>query len=426
MFVLVDFKVASSIYRRPWLIESEAAIKYMELVEQIKGGSAKFSKPKAQEKKFYASAEVTIAPVDRYSAKDHPGYDGKSLAILPIEGPLMKEDYCGWYGTSSLRNEFNKISSTDSIKTIVLHIDSPGGQVDGTEPFANAIKASDKEVIALINGTAASAAYWLASAADKIVATAQTDIVGSIGTMISFYDRSSYLEDQGIVLREYYADASADKNKMMREAMDGNGHLLIEEMLNPTNDIFLAAVKANRGDKLNQKDTLSGKTFLASKALENGLIDEIASFDNTVNNLLAKHKTPQIAMNLNKFKAILAFFGLAAAASSEKVELKEDDLQKIDAALTELNQVKVDLQTANEKITGLEAASKKDQETITGLQSQVTALTTERDNLKAENEKLGNADAGTFSKTTGGKDTFNDQKADPLQMDFQIELNNKL
>jgi ClpP class serine protease len=419
----VDFKVASSIYSKPWLIKSDSALEYLDMLEQIKAGKYSYiKKPSSKLKLFANSNSVVTAPDNKYSAKEHPGYEGKKLAFLSISGPLMKSDYCGWYGTDSFRQEFNRISATESIETIVLVFDSPGGQVDGIEQFAEAIAASGKETIALITGTCCSAAYWLASSCKKVIATAQTDITGSIGTMVSFYDRSLYMEENGIILREYYADASKDKNKMMKDAVQGKGRLLIEEMLNPTNDIFLAAVRKNRGSKLNEKETLTGKTFLSAKALEYGLIDEVGSFDKTVNNLLQKQKSTTITM---KWINLRALFGLKA--DTEKVELQDEHLDKVEASLAELSKAKTDLDAANARIKELETAAAENQTKITGLESKVTSLTTERDTLKAENERLGNMDGGKFSGTAEQNDKFKQEKeTDAMAMDFQKDLMDKI
>jgi signal peptide peptidase SppA len=425
----VDFKVASSIYRKPWLIEPQAAISYVELLEQMKAGTNRYEKPEATTIKLFANnADVVMAPDNRFTAQEHPGYEGKSIAILPISGALMKEDFCGWFGTASLRNELNKINATQSIKTIIFHIDSPGGTVDGTEALGEAIRQSGKETVAVIDGMACSAAYWLASSADKIIATGKTDVVGSIGTMISFYDRSQYMEEQGIVLREFYADASKDKNKMYRKAMDGDGKLLIEQMLNPTNDIFLDAVKSNRGEKLNQKETLTGKTFLAEKALELGLIDQISSMDQVIGQYSQKHKNSLIMKSAIKatFKNIFSFLGIIPAEGAETVELSEDHLNKIEAALPEL-------ESSRAKVIELEAAAVSNQARITELEGQLQTVSTERDGLKTKNqaqqteiERLGNLDAGKITTTGTDQDPKTETVENPLEMEFEKEIRSRL
>jgi ClpP class serine protease len=426
----VDFKVASSIYRKPWLIESHAAVAYADLLIDIREGKGKFEKPKATQRKLFANfSDVVVAPDNKSAAKDHPGYDGKTIAILPISGPLMKEDYCGWYGTDSLHAEFKKIKNTESVKQIFLIFDSPGGQVDGIQPFADSI--GEGNVTSIVTGTLDSAAYFLASQSKQIFATAQTDVIGSIGTLVSFYDRSQYLEENGYVLREYTATASKDKTKMMRNAEKGDGKLLVEQLLDPTNDIFLNYVRKGRGEKLDQKETLTGKIFLADKAIEVGLIDGIQSMDSLITGAIQKH-TKSLTMKFSlkaTFVNILAFLGVKAEDGKESVELSEEQLGKIEAALPELA-------TTKQKVTDLEAAAKKDQATI-------TAITKERDDanvkakgheeeigkLKAEVERLGKLDAGKVEKPKAEADKHADEgetKVDAMAMDFQKDLLNRV
>lgn len=418
----MDFKLASSIYRKPWLIEPQSAISLVELLEQIKAGTNKFEKPEPKNVKLFANANVMMAPDNVYDAQDHPGYEGSTVAVLPIIGALMKEDFCGWFGTASIRNELNKIKSTSSVKTILLLIDSPGGSVDGTQSLAEAIKGAAQETIAIVDGMACSAAYWIASAADKIVATSQTDIIGSIGTMISFYDRSQQYEENGIVLREYYADASKDKNKMFTEAMNGNGKLLVKELLNPTNDLFLAAVKSNRPG-LDQEQTLTGKTFLADQAKQLGLIDEVSSFDQVMNNILQKHKTSETMKFSLKATCIniLAFLGIKVEEGKDSVELTEEQIGKIEAALPEL-------QTTKARVTELEATLQEKDQKIAALETEKTQMTTQLQQQQAEIKRLGAMDSGKVTTPKADADKPVDDKenkVDAMEMGFQKDLMSK-
>lgn len=424
----MDFRVATHIYTQPWLIESHSANKLIDLLQEIKEGRANYSKPElsAQVQLFATQANVVTAPTDRYAAKEFAGYEGNTIAIVPIIGPLMKGDYCGMYGTASLRNELARINATESIKTIVFVFSTPGGTVSGTESFAADIKNSPKETIGFIEDVCGSAGYWLASSCQKLYATSKTDIVGSIGTMFSIVDRSAYLAEQGIIERQYTADASKDKNLMIKEALQGRGKLLVEEWLNPLNDVFIANVKANRGAQLNEKETLTGKTFLADKALELGLIDGIKTLDKEIQNLLQKNQT-SISMKISStFKNIMAFVGLAASTNAE-VELSQEQLAKIEAALPEL-------ESAKQKVTQLEAAAAADKTKIEGLEAKVTELTTAKTTLetkntelKAEVEKLGNQDGGKMSSAKADSDPKKDSAGtDAMQMDFQKNLMNQL
>lgn len=302
----MDFKTASNIYRKHWLIEGQAAIRCLDLLQEAREGKAQFSwrdEDEEREKesyyqKLFANSDIITAPLDTYEAKYHPGYEGKIVGILPVIGPVMKEDFCGWFGTASLKNELNKMNATDSIKTIIILMDSPGGTVDGTEAFSAAIKASKKETITVVDGLMCSAGYWIGSSADKVIATSQTDMIGCIGTMIAFYDNTKALKERGYVLREYFATDSQDKNKDFREAKKGEGKLLIQSTLDPLNDIFLDAVRKNRGKQLNQEQTLTGKTFVATEAKELGLIDDIMSMEDVLFATLNKHTSSNLKFSL--------------------------------------------------------------------------------------------------------------------------------
>lgn len=404
----------------PWLITREGALAQLALFEEMKAGRLEFEKPKGKLlNRFSITAESIVAPTDRWSAKDHPGYEGKTVAILPITGPLMKDDLCGDYGTASLLQVFRQLEAAESVKSIVLIVNSPGGQVDGTEELANAIRDSKKDTVAIVDGMACSAAYWIASSAKQILATASTNIIGSIGTMIAMYDRTQQMEDAGIVLREYYADASTDKNLATREALQGKngGRLLIETMLNPTNDLFLEAVRANRGATLNEKETLTGKVFLTADAQKLGLIDGQASIDKVVNEKLTKHATSNI-FAVKKFPKLAALLGRTPeAAAAEKVELLEADHTALEAAAAELETTKGALATATARVTELETAA-------TTSASTIAALNKEKETLQAEVTRLGALDAGkaTTPPATPGASAEATAAKDANGMDFQQSL----
>lgn len=284
----MDIKVLLSIYNKPWLVEPNAAAQMLEMLDGMKAGGnweynskqndGEATSPEIYQK-FFAADKVSVAPSSTGGMYSFKGFEGAKVAIIPISGPLMKNDYCGALGTQTLKQLTRMASNTESVQTIIYLIDSPGGSVDGTQAFADEIKASTKRTIAVIDGYMCSAAYWIGSSCNELYASNKTDICGSIGTMCTLVDNTEAMKLRGSVIREYYATASAEKNKMFNDALTGNGKALIAEMLDPLNDMFLATVKANRGNKINADEVLNGKTFLAEKAVEAGLIDGIKTLD---------------------------------------------------------------------------------------------------------------------------------------------------
>jgi protease-4 len=145
----------------------------------------------------------------------------------------------------------------------------------------NYSKAKGKPVVALAD-LAASAAYWVASACDMIIAS--NDIsseFGSIGVMISFADMAPYYEKEGVKVHTVYAPESTHKNLPLENAMKGDYALLQDEVLSPLAKQFQKTVKKNRSGKLDDKaeGILNGKMFYSDQALKNGLIDKIGNLE---------------------------------------------------------------------------------------------------------------------------------------------------
>ena len=113
------------------------------------------------------------------------------VAQIPVKGVLSKESPGGFFrmlfGASSsylgIVDAISQAENNPEVKSILLDIDSPGGSVIGAFDAAEAVRDAKKPVTAFINGLTASAAYLIASQADKIVAKNDADIVGSIGVL---------------------------------------------------------------------------------------------------------------------------------------------------------------------------------------------------------------------------------------------------
>lgn len=127
----------------------------------------------------------------------------KNVAVIPIHGALeARPSFLGMvFGMVSyerIGQVFDAVMKDDSYNCVVLDIASPGGQVYGCSELANKIynARGKKPILAMCDPMAASGAYWLAAAADRVIVTPSGD-VGSVGVISEHIDLSKALENEG-------------------------------------------------------------------------------------------------------------------------------------------------------------------------------------------------------------------------------------
>lgn len=210
------------------------------------------------------------------------------VAIVSIAGPLMRyETFFSWlFGRStygSLAIDLRAAADDPSVKAILLQIDSPGGMVNGVNELAQQIRSirGVKPVVAYVGGDAASAAYWLASAADEIVAD-ETAVVGSIGAMIGLSVMNG--EGPGVKRFTFTSSQSPLKNASPGTA-DGNREYqrLVDELA----QVFIEQVASNRNIKVDEvlEKYGQGAVYSGNEALKRGMIDSIGTFESVLSRL---------------------------------------------------------------------------------------------------------------------------------------------
>lgn len=207
-----------------------------------------------------------------------------STAIIPIHGTLLKYGtYCS-YGTTELADILRQAADSQNISSVLLDIDSGGGSVDAIAPLVAAVQyaqSKGKSVVAHCD-LCASAAYYIASYCDEIIASNQiSSEFGSIGVMMSFPDYAKYYEREGVTVHTIYSNLSDYKNAPFEMAKAGKYEMIKEEELDPLARDFQESVKANRGNKL-KLDTaglLRGRMFYAKDAINVGLADSIGTLE---------------------------------------------------------------------------------------------------------------------------------------------------
>jgi protease-4 len=199
-----------------------------------------------------------------------------SYAMINMMGPVIKYGDMCTYGADEITDALNKVNSMANIKGIIMNIDGPGGAVSAIGPFLQFAKNKRKPVVGLVD-MAASLHYWTAVAlCDHIMVDNNvSSMVGSVGVVVSFADTKPYYEEKGIKFHEIYPPESKDKNLSFRLALEGKYDKLIDEHLSPIAQKFQAAVRAGRPNLKERDGVLSGRTFFADEALDNGMIDSI-------------------------------------------------------------------------------------------------------------------------------------------------------
>lgn len=236
----------------------------------------------------YEMTNAYVWPVGDLDAFNLDKLPKGSVAIMPFTDAIMKYDQaCGPEGVTTKMRGMMKADRHDNIKAHIVKIDSGGGEAMAMFNTQDFLKALKKPVVAFVDDLSASAAYGIATGATYIVANRAEAQIGSIGTMCTVVDDTGYFEQKGFKLTDVYADASVDKNGWYRAALEGNMEPLKAE-LNKFNEKFLSLVETNRAGKLtaDRKTWGTGKVFGADEALTLGLIDDIGSFDQTIQSLL--------------------------------------------------------------------------------------------------------------------------------------------
>ena len=373
----MSFKTVSALLRGAWLIDRGFANAHLPLIGQlIKGDFEGFEYKSEKSSAVYA---VNTFKANRTWSDFNDASEG-SVAVIPVTGPILKHNNCGDPGSMTRARQIIEADNHHNIDAILLDIDSPGGMVDGTQTFADAIINANKPIIAFINdGMAASAAYWLAAVCDEVYVSRNTDMVGSIGVYLTLADFTKYYEEAGIKIHEIYAPESTEKNLDYKQAFEEN-YKAIEKQLSFLAQTFISAVKSGRGDKINlsKGDPFKGKMYFAEEAIAIGLIDGIKSFDEVLerSSEISKKQSNSnsnnnsTTMKKKTYAAVNAVLGVAALevtgeGNEEGVFLNETQVDAIEAGLAtdenaitaEDHQTTVDeLSTANTSIDANETS----------------------------------------------------------------------
>ena len=205
------------------------------------------------------------------------GMTGDAIGRVDIVGSLSYRSWWAGLPTKAVRRGIDGLVGRGA-KAIVLNIDSPGGQVTGTAELATHIAALPVPTVALVDGMAASAAYYLACACDEVVSI-PSGVAGSIGVVAMHIDASKFFADWGLNITLVTAgEGKADfsDTSPLSEAAQARLQATVDEAY--TSFVGFVAKRRNKREAT-IREKWGAHTYGAETAVELGLVDRVGSLE---------------------------------------------------------------------------------------------------------------------------------------------------
>lgn len=213
---------------------------------------------------------------------------GQKVAIIPIKGEITSGGCsCNIFGCEQcaqvkvLKEMLKAAEEDNSVKAIVLNINSGGGGVIASSEVMLAVKETKKPVVARIGELGASGAYYIASAADKIVVD-KNSVTGSIGVVMYFQQYYGLMEKLGVNMTVIKAGNYKDIGSPYRPMKEEEKKEL-QEMVGSVYENLIHDIAENRGLSVEYVRNISdGSIYIGSEAKSLGLVDELGNLDDAI------------------------------------------------------------------------------------------------------------------------------------------------
>lgn len=228
---------------------------------------------------FTTGSDVTVANAT-----------GEYIGILHIEGTISEASATSGYNHYYLLNSIDDMIMDDNNKGIILYLDTPGGSVYASDELYFAIKdyqeKTKRPVYAAMQSMAASGGYYVSAPCDKIYAN-RNCFTGSIGvTMGEMYDVTGLMDKLGIKATAI----TSGRNKAMgsyTQEMTEEQREIFQSLVDEAYDQFTGIVAEERGMDIDRvRELADGRIYTAKQAKENGLIDEVGTYDECIDAMI--------------------------------------------------------------------------------------------------------------------------------------------
>lgn len=268
----------SELLSRPWAIEPAVGQSLLAIITRHEAG-IRLDGPAIR-------AAVGDAPAMSAARREHAGH-GRGVMVLPLYGVLghrahLVRQTSSGVGTSTemLGRALDLAAADSNVAAIVLDIDSPGGSVEGvTELHAKVLAArARKPVVAVANATAASAAYWIASAASEVVVTTSGQ-VGSVGVIATHRYRDGANADGERV--EFVSAGRFKAEVSPAEPLGPEARRYVQSLVDAAYETMVADIARGRGTSVDavRRAFGEGRLVPAQDAVRRGMADRIETLD---------------------------------------------------------------------------------------------------------------------------------------------------
>lgn len=331
--VLPEMPKLLALYQQAEGVEAQYALN-QKLVTRLVQGEGSVQQAIASDFKLSTFKEVQAVDFDDYFANLPDRFNRKlkeKIAVVNVEGEItMGESTDTSAGAETLVKILKRVKEDNSVKGLILRINSPGGSAVASELIRQQVKElqeAGKPVVASMGGMAASGGYWIAATSDAIVADPNT-LTGSIGIFGVMFNLEKTAKNLGV--REDGISTSQLANISGLKPLTAEQRKLIQMTIENGYDRFLKLVSEGRGLSIEAVDNLAqGQVWLGGIAKEKGLVDELGDFDTAVqvmNTLLQGEKASVPALQPQWFsEEDTSFFGELSRNMKAGVQLKISD-----------------------------------------------------------------------------------------------------
>ena len=304
--------------------------------------------------------------------------DEKFISVVSLVGTVLKHDGdCGEVGTRTLSRRLRTADDDPSVMGHILVVESGGGLASAVPEMADTITSLKKPIVAWVDGLCGSAAYYIASYCNQVIASHESDQVGCIGVMVCLQGYKEFNENNGYVTARIYSSLSNEKNRDYEEALKGNFNV-IRESLDPLAQQFQEDVKKNR-PAVDDKHLL-GRTYRAVDVV-GSLIDSIGPLQSAVDAVVAlaqedDNTNTNNTNSMERFENLQAVEGVGTLEQDAEgmVTLNEEQLEAVDSALANTNTIIQERDNLQSQVAERDNTIAERDATITQLQDRVSEL----------------------------------------------------